>query len=122
MTFKGFIGFLFILNVFILCIPLPSSSYGLLAHEAIVDALWEKSVKPLLKQKYPGATEEELKIAHAYVYGGAIIPDVGYYPLGSHVFSNLIHYVRNGDFITALFEESHNINEYAFAIGVLCHY
>lgn len=107
---------------FIFCCPLPSLSYGLLAHEAIIDASWEKSILPLLKHKYPGATEEELKKAHAFVYGGAIIPDIGYYPLGSPVFSKLVHYVRSGDFVTALLEEARNLNEYAFAIGVLCHY
>jgi hypothetical protein len=105
-----------------LCRPLPALSYGLLAHEAIIDDLWDKSIVPLLKQKYPGATEEELKKAHAFVYGGAIIPDIGYYPLGSIMFSELVHYVRSGDFITALLEEAKNLNEYAFAIGVLCHY
>ena len=122
MTSRGFNKFFIIILIFIFTRALPSSGFALLSHEAIVDALWEKSIKPILKQKYPKATDEELKKAHAYVYGGAIIPDIGYYPFGSSLFSNLIHYVRNGDFIKALFEESHNINDYAFAIGVLSHY
>lgn len=102
--------------------PFNSSSFALLTHEAIIDAVWEKSIVPLLKQKYPRASDEDLKKAHAFVYGGAIIPDIGYYPLGSHVFSDLLHYVRSGDFINTLLNESQNINEYAFALGVLCHY
>jgi hypothetical protein len=108
--------------LFIICRPLPSSSFAVLAHEAIIDALWKPSLEPLLKKKYPGATEEELKKAHAFAYGGSIISDIGYYPLGSHEFSNLVHYVRSGDFVSALLEESQNVNEYAFALGVLCHY
>jgi len=60
--------------------------------------------------------------AHAYVYGGAIIQDLGYYPFGSQFFSDLTHYVRSGDFIIALIEESKDLNEYAFALGALAHY
>jgi hypothetical protein len=108
--------------VFIFCNPLPSSSYGLLSHEAIIDATWDKTIQPLLIYKYPHATEAQLKTAHAYVYGGAIIPDIGYYPFGSTLFSHLVHYVRSGDFVTALFGEARDMNEYAFALGVLCHY
>lgn len=119
---SNFIKFLFIVTMFIICRPLPASSYGLLAHEAIIDASWEKSLVPLLKQKYFGTTEEQLKAAHAYTYGGAIIADIGYYPFGSPLFSHLVHYVRSGDFVTALLEEAHTINEYAFALGALCHY
>lgn len=104
------------------CCPFPSFSYGLLAHIAIIDASWEKTILPLLKHKYPDATEEQLKTVHAFLYGGAIIPDIGYSPLGSPVFSHLVHYVRSGDFINTLLDEARNINEYAFALGVLCHY
>jgi len=105
-----------------LTIPLSSSAYSVLTHEAIIDASWEKSIQPLLKLKYPGSTEEQLKEAHAYAYGGAIIDDMGYYPFGSIFFSNLVHYVRSGDFVSALLEEARDINEYAFALGVLSHY
>jgi hypothetical protein len=47
---------------------------------------------------------------------------MGYYPFGSHFFSHLTHYVRSGDFVQALFEESRDINDYAFALGALSHY
>jgi hypothetical protein len=93
-----------------------------LTHEAIVDANWESVLVPLLKRKYPGASAEALKEAHAYAYGGALVPDMGYYPFSSKLFTNLVHYVRSGDFIEALFDNSQNINDYAFAAGVLCHY
>src|SRR5436190_13127230 len=58
----------------------------------------------------------------AYAYGGCIIQDIGYYPFGSHLFSDLTHYVRSGDFILALIRDSQGLNEYAFALGALAHY
>jgi len=97
-------------------------AYSVLTHEAIVDAMWNISIKPLLKQKFPNATEEQLKKAHAYVYGGAVAPDMGYYPFGSKLFTNLVHYVRSGDFVIALLDEAETIDEYAFALGVMSHY
>src|SRR5262245_37562847 len=96
--------------------------YSVLAHEAIIDAAWDVSLRPLLLQRFPGATPEELKQAHAYAYGGAIIQDLGYYPRGSHFFSDLTHYVRSGDFILALLRDSKDLNGYAFALGALSHY
>jgi hypothetical protein len=102
--------------------PLVTRGFSLLSHEAIIDATWDKSIKPLLKTKYPSATEKELKEAHAYLYGGSLMPDIGYYPFGSMLFTNLVHYVRTGDFITAALEGAENLNEYAFGLGLLCHY
>jgi hypothetical protein len=51
-----------------------------------------------------------------------VIQDLGYYPFGSRFFSNLVHYVRTGDFVEALIRESHDLDEYAFALGALAHY
>lgn len=96
--------------------------FALLSHEAIIDDSWEQSLKPLLRKKYPDATELQIKNARAYVYGGALIPDIGYSPFGSLQFSHLVHYIRSGDFIIAALEEATNVNEYAFALGLLCHY
>src|SRR6476620_3000272 len=96
--------------------------YSVLTHEAIIDANWNIVLVPLIKQKFPAATNEELKNAHAFAYGGCVMPDLGYYPFGSRLFTNLIHYVRGGDFIENIFYESSNIYEYAFALGALCHY
>jgi hypothetical protein len=108
--------------LFFLCTAFISNAYSILTHEALIDVNWEKVLLPLLKQKYPGSTEKELKEAHAYAYGGAVVPDMGYFPRGSRLFTNLIHYVRSGDFVLALLQDAQNINEYAFALGVLCHY
>lgn len=99
-----------------------ASAYGVLSHQAIIDASWEKDLKPLLKRRYPNATEEDLKKAHAYAYGGSILQDMGYFPFGNKFFTDLLHYVRSGDFVMNLIEEAQNVNEYAFALGTLAHY
>src|ERR1700746_2518334 len=96
--------------------------YSVLTHEAIIDAAWEDSIEPLLLKRFPKATSEDLLKAHAYAYGGAFIQDLGYYPFGNRFFSDLAHYVRSGDFVLALIEESRDLNEYAFALGALAHY
>ena len=98
------------------------SAYSVLTHEEIVDLLWTDEIRPLLGKRYPGLSEDQLKQAHAYAYGGAVIQDLGYYPFGSKEFSNLVHYVRSGDFVRELLLESQDVNEYAFALGALSHY
>lgn len=95
---------------------------SVLSHEAIIDAAWVTKIEPLLRAKYPHAQPEELKTAHAYAYGGAIIQDLGYYPHGSKHFSDLTHYVRTGDFVVALVKEAQDLNELALALGALSHY
>jgi Zinc dependent phospholipase C len=99
-----------------------SSAYSVLTHEEIVDLLWTDEIQPLLLKRYPGLTEEQIIEAHAYAYGGAVIQDLGYYPFGSREFSDLVHYVRSGDFVRELLVESQDSNEYAFALGALSHY
>jgi hypothetical protein len=99
-----------------------SSAYSVLTHEEIVDLLWSDEIRPLLLMRYPGLSEDQIKEAHAYAYGGAVIQDLGYYPFGSKEFSSLVHYVRSGDFVRELLLESQDVNEYAFALGALAHY
>jgi len=113
---------LFLLGIFAFIIPLSTRAYSVLTHEALIDASWKKNILPLLKYKYPGATDDDLKKAHAYAYGGCLIADMGYFPFGSVYFTNLSHYVRSGDFVEALLSEAQNLDEYAFALGSLCHY
>jgi hypothetical protein len=96
--------------------------YSVLTHEAIIDSAWDDAIKPLLLKRFPASTPEELKTAHSYAYGGCVIQDLGYYPFGSHLFSDLVHYVRTGDFVQALIRDSQDLNEYAFALGALAHY
>jgi hypothetical protein len=97
-------------------------AYAVLAHQAEIDVVWESQLKPLLHKKYPSASEDELDNAEAYAYGGAIIQDLGYYPYASRFFSDLVHYVRSGDFVTALLRDAQDVDEYAFALGALSHY
>jgi hypothetical protein len=99
-----------------------SFAYSVLTHEEIVDLVWADELRPLLVKRFPGLTEDQLKEAHAYAYGGAVIQDLGYYPFGSVEFSNLVHYVRSGDFVQELLLQSQDADEYAFALGALAHY
>jgi zinc dependent phospholipase C len=99
-----------------------SFAYSILTHEEIIDLLWTDELRPLLLQRFPALTEDQLKEAHGYAYGGAVIQDLGYYPFGSVEFSNLVHYVRSGDFVQQLLLQSQDANEYAFALGALAHY
>jgi Zinc dependent phospholipase C len=121
-------GQLFRTRAIVLCIaallvaPPPSGAYSVLAHEAIVDSAWDEALKPLLLERFPQATPDDLRIAHGYAYGGCVIQDMGYYPFGNKLFSDLVHYVRSGDFVAALLRDSRDLNEYAFALGALAHY
>src|SRR5579863_6709391 len=99
-----------------------SPAYSVLTHEEIVDLLWSDEIQPLILKRFPGLSADQLKEAHAYAYGGAVIQDLGYYPFGSREFSDLVHYVRSGDFVRELLIESQDPNEYAFALGALAHY
>ena len=99
-----------------------SFAYSVLTHEEIVDLVWADELRPLLVKRFAGLTEDQLKEAHAYAYGGAVIQDLGYYPFGSVEFSNLVHYVRSGDFVQELLLQSQDADEYAFALGALAHY
>src|ERR1700738_3157283 len=99
-----------------------SFAYSVLTHEEIVDLVWSTQLSPLLLKRFPTLTEDQLKEAHGYAYGGAVIQDLGYYPFGSAEFSNMVHYVRSGDFVRELVLESQDANEYAFALGAMSHY
>jgi len=118
---NGLLLYYFII-LFIFFFSVPGHSLGVLSHEAVIDAMWDKSIVPILKTRYPDATADEINIAHSYAYGGAVAPDMGYYPWGSKLFTNLVHYVRSGDMVMALFKDADNLNAFAFALGFLSHY
>src|SRR6202163_3971898 len=99
-----------------------ASAYSVLTHEQIIDLVWADDIRPLLLSRFPALTEAQITEAHAYAYGGAVIQDLGYYPFGNAEFSNLVHYVRSGDFVRELLLQSQDANEYAFALGALAHY
>jgi len=100
----------------------PARAYSVLSHEEVVDMAWKTNIVPLLKQRFPGITDDDIRQAHAYAYGGSVIQDLGYYPFGSHYFSDLLHYVRPQEFVEALIRDSTTPDEYAFALGALAHY
>src|ERR1700758_3667541 len=102
--------------------PSEAAAYAVLSHEAIIGSAWDTNIRPVLLKRFPNATGEQLKEAHGYAYGGAIIQDLGYYPHGRFFFSDLTHYVRSGDFVLALLRDSSDLNGYAFALGALAHY
>ncbi|GAB3200778.1 hypothetical protein GCM10027293_22320 [Pontibacter aydingkolensis] len=102
--------------------PAPASAYSVLTHQAIIDAAWEKSLQPLLLKRYPHATEEDLRKARAHAYGGSIVQDMGYFPFGNAFFTDLVHYVRTGDFVENLISSSKTLDEFGFALGALAHY
>jgi hypothetical protein len=109
------------LNVILLA-PRSAPAYSVLAHEVAVDALWSDVIVPILKRRFPDTSPEQLRGARAFAYGGSVIQDLGYYPFGSQLFTNLVHYVRSGDFIAAMIRNARDVDEYAFAIGALAHY
>lgn len=110
-------GFVLALVVTSVC-----GAYSVLTHEEVVDLLWKDAIQPLLVQRFPQATADDLKKAHAFAYGGSLVQDMGYYPFGNKYFSDLTHYVRTGDFIVNMIHEASDLNEYAFALGALAHY
>jgi hypothetical protein len=116
-----FIRVLAILVILLMCSG-AVFAYSVLTHEEIVGLFWTDVIRPLLLKQLPESSENQLKEAHAYAYGGAVIQDLGYYPFGNAEFSDLAHYVRSGDFVRELLLESQDVNEYAFALGALSHY
>lgn len=106
----------------VIAAPQAAFGYGTFTHEELIDLAWNNSIRPLLLERYPGTSESGLRVAHSYAYGGCLIQDLGYYPFGKELFSNLTHYVRSGDFVLALLRNAKNVNDFAFAIGALSHY
>jgi hypothetical protein len=108
--------------VLLLSSPAPASAYSVLAHESAIDVAWEHELLPLLRQRFPRATDAELERARSFAYGGSVIQDLGYYPFGNKFFSNLLHYARSGDFVESLLRNAETVDELAFALGALAHY
>jgi hypothetical protein len=122
-TFLLFVlGRVFTFFLFVLVCSGFGKGYSVLTHEEVVDLLWKDQLRPMLLERFPQASDEDLKQAHSYAYGGSVVQDMGYYPFGSKYFSDLVHYVRSGDFVMALIQGSSDLDEYAFALGALAHY
>lgn len=108
--------------IFLLSDGRAGFAYSVLTHQQIIDLAWKESIRPVLLSRYPNTTEEELRRAQAFAYGGCAIQDAGYYPFGQIFMSDLTHYVRSGDFVAALISDARDVDELAFALGALSHY
>ena len=113
---------LFVMLTMVLAVPERTEAYSVMSHQAIIDVVWESSMKPAIRKRFPNASEDEINRGQAYAYGGAIIQDLGYYPGGNPFFSDLTHYVRSGDFVLALLCDAQDVYEYSFALGAMGHY
>ena len=115
-----------VLRLLLFCLLLapaaPAAAYSVLTHQAVIDSTWDDCLQPLLQRRYPGADLAQLEKAKSFAYGGAILQDMGYYPLGVEFFTNLTHYVRAGEFVRNLLALARTRDEYAFALGALAHY
>jgi Zinc dependent phospholipase C len=110
------------LLLFAIVQPSVATAYSVLAHEALIDGAWTSGIEPILRQRFPHASRNDLILARTYAYGGSAVQDIGYYPFGNRLLSDLLHYVRSGDFIEILLRDARDLNEYAFAVGALAHY
>jgi hypothetical protein len=106
----------------LLSAPVSVNAYSVLAHESAIDVAWDRELRPLLLQRFPGTTPEALERARSFAYGGSVIQDLGYYPFGNKFFSNLLHYARTGDFVDRCIRNAQTVDELAFALGALAHY
>lgn len=111
-----------VLLLVLLLVPRPATAFSVLAHQGVVDGAWESSLVPEIRRRFPNATPDEIAKARAFAYGGSHVADLGYFPLGSALFTNLLHYVRTGEFISALLAAARTPDEYAFALGALAHW
>ncbi len=99
--------------------PRRGHAFSVLAHQAVVDRAWDASLAPEVRRRFPGT---DLDRARAFAYGGSHVADLGYFPLGNALFTELLHYVRSGDFVRNLLGVARDGNEYAFALGALAHW
>src|SRR5260370_36514458 len=75
------------------------AAYSVLTHEQVVDIVWKDQIQPLMKKRFPSVTEEDLRKAHAFAYGGARIHDMGHYPFRSTQFLHLLRTAPPADVI-----------------------
>jgi hypothetical protein len=64
---------LILLSLLVLALVPHAFAYGVLSHEELIDVAWDNTIRPALLKRFPAASEDELKRAHAYAYGGSVI-------------------------------------------------
>jgi len=47
--------------------------YSVLTHEQVIDLAWEERIQPMLLKRFPQASPQDLKRAHAFAYGGSLV-------------------------------------------------
>lgn len=52
--------------VAVLFCAVNSAAYSVLTHQELIDLAWNDSIRPVLLARFPNATEEQLREAHAY--------------------------------------------------------
>ena len=122
MGLRKFVTLPILMAMLAMVCPPRAGAYSVLSHEEIVDMAWKVQIVPMLKARFPDMTDDDMRQAHAYAYGGSVIQDIGYYPFGDKYFSDLVHYVRANEFVDALIRDSTTPDEYAFALGALAHF
>ena len=105
-----------------LCPGSRAHAFSVLAHQAVVDRTWTDTLVPAIRRRFPSATAEQLERARSFARGGSHIADLGYFPLGNVFFTDLLHYVRSGEFVGTMLARAQTVDEYAFALGALSHY
>ena len=58
----------------LLIVPADGRAFSVTAHQGVVDQAWGLTLVPLIRQRFPNATDRELTEAHAYARGGSISP------------------------------------------------
>jgi hypothetical protein len=51
--------------------PRLAVAYSVLAHEANIDALWDSTIAPMLRARFPVGSREQIQEARGYAYGAA---------------------------------------------------
>ncbi len=97
-------------------------AFSIMAHQGTVDATWQQAIVPAIRSRFPDVDDATLARARGFAHGGSHIADLGYFPFGNRLFSDLVHYVRTGDFVRTLVDDARTPEELAFAYGALAHF
>jgi len=97
-----------------------TSGFGPYHHIKVAERSFD-AVKDQVKIKFPQIGEKELESLRPYYLGGAIAPDLGFFPDGELKMSLLSHYLRTGDLVSTMIQISQTPEEFAFALGYRTH-
>lgn len=113
----------FTLALLLVCSPW-ATAYGPTGHLRTVWDNWHTTMRPHLKGT--AVLDEDLLFA---ALAGSIVSDIGYVlPEEGAIFTDLVHYVRSGEFVSTLVEEAQkdpynkDARLLAFALGFATHY